>query len=693
MTPLAMSIDATAAMSALAWASVQGGAALAVVWALCRMWRRMPGRVRCWLWRLAYVKVLAALIWTTPLQLALLPPPVPAQVSSNVTRKEATAAPMPSSSSSPEITNKPSVSRSAAAPVGARINAAAIASPKANMLPAVAVTLWCIGATLAVLRLVRHSRAGARLRRRCVPLAESGLALALEDLTGRFGLRRPPRLLTGTDVPGPLLLGIVRPTIVLPAELLDAGIQTIQAVLAHELAHVRRRDLAWTWLGATVGVLFFFHPLVWLARREERGAEEMACDELAIAVSRVQACDYARALVAVAARAFAPAPALAAGVVDSRKVLEQRILAMTHLANWSKRRWALAVAAAVLLSLLAIPPWRVVAQDKPAANPAAPAKPNPTTDASAAEDLPALLKQLEIEELARKDAQLMRLLAERSRAQRELNDLVKVQGYGETHPRVLEMKKAQEDVDLEVIARARKVKEALGRRAAEHRVVGWIAAATLRVRPAGDGLVDQVSVHEGDRVKKGDVLIQLDARRAQTALARTEAKLALAEAQFARVQALAKQATVSQEEVDQKLAELKVAQADLNVAKQDLAETRIFSPIDGTVGEVSVRAGERITRDQTLATVVETGVLKLQASIPLSELAVYAVGQPIAVRVAAYPKRAFTAQISSISPIVDGGSETVRIDATLTGDTTGLLSNMSATVTSTPAAKESAKQP
>jgi RND family efflux transporter MFP subunit len=378
---------------------------------------------------------------------------------------------------------------------------------------------------------------------------------------------------------------------------------------------------------------------------------------------------------------------------------------MTHLTRRSTRRYVLAAATAtaVLLSLLAIPPWRVVAQEKGAANPTAPDKPKPATDASAEAEL---LKRLEIEELAQKDAQLMELLTERSWVQRQLNDLLKVHGYGETHPRVLEMKKEQEAVDLEVMTRARKVRELLGRREQakaaegefegvqrEHRVVGWIAAATLRVQPAGDGLVDRVSVREGDHVKKGALLIQLDARRAQTALARTEAKLALAEAQFARVQA--KQATVSHEEVDQKVAELKVAQADLDVVKQDVAETGILSPIDGAVGEISVRAGERITRGQTLATVIETGVLKLQASIPLSELAVYSVGQPVAIRVKTYPNRAFTAQISSISPIVDGGSETVRIEATLTGDITGLLPNMSATATvAAPAApKEGAKQP
>jgi len=91
-------------------------------------------------------------------------------------------------------------------------------------------------------------------------------------------------------------------------------------------------------------------------------------------------------------------------------------------------------ATAVLLSLLAIPPWRVVAQEKGAANPTAPDKPKPATDASAEAEL---LKRLEIEELAQKDAQLMELLTERSRQsfriqrwRTRVRDHTVVVGYG-----------------------------------------------------------------------------------------------------------------------------------------------------------------------------------------------------------------------------------------------------------------------
>src|SRR5579884_4026259 len=60
--------------SAILRASWQGGAALLTVWLLCRAWAGMPPRARCWLWRLAYLKLLLALVSIAPIRLAVLRP-------------------------------------------------------------------------------------------------------------------------------------------------------------------------------------------------------------------------------------------------------------------------------------------------------------------------------------------------------------------------------------------------------------------------------------------------------------------------------------------------------------------------------------------------------------------------------------------------------------------------------------------
>ena len=80
-----------------------------------------------------------------------------------------------------------------------------------------------------------------------------------------------------------MLLGILRPAIVIPAVTLNRlDPSERMMVFGHELAHVRRGDLFWNLLAALVRALFFFHPLVWFTERRLQLAQEIAADELAI---------------------------------------------------------------------------------------------------------------------------------------------------------------------------------------------------------------------------------------------------------------------------------------------------------------------------------------------------------------------------------------------------------------------------
>src|SRR5208282_5737717 len=117
----------------------------------------------------------------------------------------------------------------------------------------------------------------------CRPVQSERLAACREELCQWLGLRCRPLLLASAEVRCPLLLGVCRPAVVLPDFLAKGGdIAGLRLILAHELAHCRRRDLLWAWLPAVAEFLFFFHPLVWLARREIRLAQEVACDALAV---------------------------------------------------------------------------------------------------------------------------------------------------------------------------------------------------------------------------------------------------------------------------------------------------------------------------------------------------------------------------------------------------------------------------
>src|SRR5262249_47363954 len=106
----------------------------------------------------------------------------------------------------------------------------------------------------------------------------------------------------------PFVCGVRRPVLVVPAELLTALSDSEKRyVLLHELAHIRRRDLAWGWIGELARALYFFHPLAhWLSYRL-RLERELACDQWALGISGKDPAEYAATLVRVVAHGMRPA--------------------------------------------------------------------------------------------------------------------------------------------------------------------------------------------------------------------------------------------------------------------------------------------------------------------------------------------------------------------------------------------------
>lgn len=177
----------------------------------------------------------------------------------------------------------------------------------------------------------------------------------LEHLARTLGIRRPVRVLESAAAPMPLTWGVARPVVVLPEEARAWPDGRLNAVLLHELVHVRRLDLLAQAIAQAACCLYWFHPLAWLALRQLRQERERACDD-AVLLRGVAAPEYAGHLVdlvrALAARrtrwADAPAMAEASG-------LESRIRAVLDRGRNRRplsRRAAIAVAAAVAAVLL-----------------------------------------------------------------------------------------------------------------------------------------------------------------------------------------------------------------------------------------------------------------------------------------------------------------------------------------------------
>src|SRR5438034_11106483 len=104
---------------------------------------------------------------------------------------------------------------------------------------------------------------------------------ALERLAARLRVSRPVRVLESAIVQVPAVLGWVRPVILLPASALT-GLTPLQldALLAHELAHVRRYDYLVNLIQSVIETLLFYHPAVWWISGRMRQEREHCCDDL-----------------------------------------------------------------------------------------------------------------------------------------------------------------------------------------------------------------------------------------------------------------------------------------------------------------------------------------------------------------------------------------------------------------------------
>ena len=175
------------------------------------------------------------------------------------------------------------------------------------------ILLWLLGVSFFSLRLAWAWLYAQRLRSHGTRALEEKWRQTLRRLCGQLRVTRPVQLLESALVQVPTAIGWLRPVILLPANALTGLTpQQLEAIIAHELAHIRRHDYLINLLQVLVETLLFYHPAVWWVSRRIRQEREHCCDDLAVAVCG-DALAYARALLEMEQlRAAGPQLAMAA---------------------------------------------------------------------------------------------------------------------------------------------------------------------------------------------------------------------------------------------------------------------------------------------------------------------------------------------------------------------------------------------
>ena len=192
------------------------------------------------------------------------------------------------------------------------------------------VLTWGLGLLVMSLRLLGGLLYVQRLRRyRTRPLPAAWQA-RLGALAARAGLRRSVALLESDLVATPLVVGYLRPLVLLPLGVVAAlPVACVEAILAHELAHVLRRDYLVNLLQTVAETVFFYHPAVWYLGQCLREERENCCDDLATELVGGDPLRLARALTALAewsqTAMLAPMPRLALAATGGRGSLLSRV--------------------------------------------------------------------------------------------------------------------------------------------------------------------------------------------------------------------------------------------------------------------------------------------------------------------------------------------------------------------------------
>lgn len=218
---------------------------------------------------------------------------------------------------------------------------------------------WIAGALLVLALLALDVWRLRRLRQTALPsLALSNL---VQSLATESGIRKRIDVLVHEDVAAPLTCGVLRPAIVLPSDAQEWGESDLHRALVHELEHVRRGDWGMQLLARVSCAAYWFHPLVWQARRQLCLEAERACDDAVI--QNAKPTDYAEQLVLLARKLSSSYSQPALGMAD-RRDLTTRVSALLDGSQRRGRAGLAAITSALALAgfiVASVAPLRTVA--------------------------------------------------------------------------------------------------------------------------------------------------------------------------------------------------------------------------------------------------------------------------------------------------------------------------------------------
>lgn len=188
---------------------------------------------------------------------------------------------------------------------------------------------------------------------------------------------------------------------------------------------------------------------------------------------------------------------------------------------------------------------------------------------------------------------------------------------------------------------------------------------SVMLRSEVAGRIAAINFEQGGKVRKGDLLIQLDDSVVKAQLLQAQASLSLAQSRYRRAQELSREGFISKQARDEAASELKVQDAAVALNRAQLDKTAILAPFDGLIGLRNVSVGDYISPGQDLVPIESVDPLNVDFRIPEQFLNSVYPGLKLGVTFDALPGQVRDGQVRAISPVVDVGGRSLLLRATI----------------------------
>jgi membrane fusion protein (multidrug efflux system) len=184
---------------------------------------------------------------------------------------------------------------------------------------------------------------------------------------------------------------------------------------------------------------------------------------------------------------------------------------------------------------------------------------------------------------------------------------------------------------------------------------------SVMLRPEVSGRVVRINFRDADRVRRGQLLVQLDDQLQQAQVKQAEAELSIARANHKRNAELVEQKFIAQRAVDESAANLQVAEAKLSLAQATAARLKILAPFDGIAGIRGINIGDYLKDGADIVNIEDLDAVFVDFRLPERFQTRVRPGQTALVDVDALPGRRFSAVVQAIDPLVDANGRSVGV--------------------------------